>query len=92
MRQQILQWASEGRLTGDVGDALAAAGAQTRAGQWRRLLDRLLLGGGVLLLGSALIFFKPPIALPIMVAAIIIFFMPALQPLFKKKRPSAATA
>jgi putative tricarboxylic transport membrane protein len=42
--------------------------------------------------GSALIFFKPPIALPIMVAAIIIFFMPAIQPLFKKKRPSIGPA
>jgi TctA family transporter len=39
--------------------------------------------------GSPLIFFKPPIALPVMTAAIIIFFMPAISGLFKKKRPSA---
>jgi putative tricarboxylic transport membrane protein len=39
--------------------------------------------------GSPLIFFKPPIALPIMVAALIIFFWPAIAPvkakLFGKK-------
>ncbi len=42
--------------------------------------------------GNPLIFFKPPIALPIMIAAIIIFFLPTIQPLFKKKRPSAGPA
>jgi putative tricarboxylic transport membrane protein len=42
--------------------------------------------------GNPLIFFKPPIALPIMVAAIIIFFLPSISPLFKKKRPSVGPA
>jgi putative tricarboxylic transport membrane protein len=42
--------------------------------------------------GSPLIFFKPPIALPIMIASIIIFFMPTISPLFKKKRPSVGPA
>jgi hypothetical protein len=39
--------------------------------------------------GSPLIFFRPPIALPIMIAALIIFFWPAIAPvkakLFGKK-------
>jgi uncharacterized membrane protein len=57
MRGQILDWAAEGRLTGDPRAAIAAAGAATDAADWRALLDRLLLAGGVLLLASGLIFF-----------------------------------
>jgi putative tricarboxylic transport membrane protein len=45
------------------------------------LRQALLISGG-----NALVLFQPPIAMPIMIAAIVIFFWPTISGIIKKRR------
>jgi TctA family transporter len=45
------------------------------------LRQALLISGG-----NPIVLFQPPIALPIMIAAIIIFFWPTISGIIKKRR------
>ena len=57
-RDAIFDWAEAGRLEpGHVAQALRIAGAIPGAAEWRRFLDRLLVGVGVVLIGAGVIFF-----------------------------------
>ncbi len=57
-RQQILDWADQGHLPAThLEPALARAGVLPDSAQWRRAVDRLLLGLGVLLMAAGLVFF-----------------------------------
>jgi uncharacterized membrane protein len=57
-RDAILDWAEDGRLEpGHVAQALRIAGAIPDAAEWRRFVDRLLLGLAVVLAGAGVVFF-----------------------------------
>src|SRR5262252_284739 len=57
-RDAILDWAERGRLEpGHVAQALCIAGAIPDAAEWRRFVDRLLLGLAVALAGAGVVFF-----------------------------------
>jgi len=57
-RDAVFEWAEGGRLqSGHVTQALRVAGAIPGAVEWRRFIDRLLLGLAVVLAGTGVIFF-----------------------------------
>lgn len=57
-REAIFDWAEAGRLEpGHIAQALRVAGALPGAADWRRFVDRLLLGLAVVLLGAGVVFF-----------------------------------
>jgi uncharacterized membrane protein len=57
-RDAILEWAESGRLEpGRIAQALRIAGAIPDAAEWRRFVDRLLLGLAVTLAGAGVVFF-----------------------------------
>ena len=57
-RDAVFEWAESGRLeAGHVAEALCVAGAIPGAVEWRRFVDRLLLGLAVVLAGAGVVFF-----------------------------------
>lgn len=57
-RSAIFEWAAEGRIPPSrVSDALRLAGVMPDAAQWRRFIDRLLLGLGVVLVAAGAVYF-----------------------------------
>lgn len=57
-RQHVLEWIERGAIAPhNIRRALTVAGVTPQAGDWRRFLDRLLLGLGVLALTAGVIFF-----------------------------------